>query len=505
MKEILRMDSITKTFPGVLANSNVTISLQEGEILTLLGENGAGKTTLMNILYGLYRQDSGQIFLDGEEFEIKTPSEAIRHGIGMIHQHFMLVPVMTVAENIILGSEPRRGWEVDYAAAKARIGTLSDTYGLKIDPDARINQLSVGQQQRVEILKALYRDAKILIMDEPTAVLTPQESDELFKILRGFTRENKSVIFISHKLKEVMAVSDRITVLRRGKVVDTLPVDQVNENLLAKLMVGREVIFQLNKKPQELGETLLEATHLTIRDSRGQVAVKDVSFAVQAGEIFGIAGVDGNGQAELIEAINGIIPVESGEVFLGGEKVTGNSPLDLYRRGLCHIPQDRRDQGLVLSLVISENLLLRDYEKKEYCRWGLIDRKKMHAMANRAIEDYDIRTPTCMLQAGNLSGGNQQKVVLARELSGNPSVIIAMHPTRGLDVGAAEYVQQKLIEARDRGAAVLLVSTELLEVLSLSDRVAVMYEGSLLCVVDPKEISTEKIGKVMAGCRLEDA
>lgn len=499
MATILKMESITKSFPGVLANDHINLTVNAGEVLALLGENGAGKTTLMNILYGLYKPDAGKIFVRGEEVEISSPLKAIDLGIGMIHQHFMLIPVLTVAENIILGAEPAKGMRLDLEQAKKRIVELSEHYELQVDPDAYVWQLSVGQQQRVEILKALFREASILILDEPTAVLTPQEATELFKILRGFASENKAVVFISHKLKEVMSVSDRVTVIRQGRVVDTIPTKEADEKLLARLMVGREVLFNIEKQENVKGQDILEVSNLTVRDLRGHQAVKNVSFALAEGEVLGIAGVDGNGQAELVEAIAGLVPIESGDVYLDGEKVTGCSPFELSQKGLAHIPQDRRSQGLVGPMDIAENLILRNFYRTPFCKNGILNRKAIEDFAVEAIDFYDIRTPSWKVQVGKLSGGNQQKVVLARELTGNPKVIIAMHPTRGLDIGATEYVQQILVETRNRGAAVLLVSTELQEIMALSDRIAVMFEGRIMGILDGKKADIETIGRMMAG------
>ena len=503
MNEVLKMEGITKSFSGILANDDINISLNKGEILSLLGENGAGKTTLMNILYGLYVFDSGKIYINGEEVNISSPLKAIEVGIMMIHQHFMLIPEMTVTENLILGSEPRKGIKIDVDLARKNILDLCKRYNFAIDPNSYVKYLSVGQQQRVEILKALYKNFAILILDEPTSVLTPQESKELFKMLKTFSKEGKSIIFISHKLNEVMAISDRIAVLRKGKVVGTLPTSKASEKLLAELMVGREVISKIDKGENRklFNEPFLKVDRLKVCKNRDQLAVKDVSFNISRGEILGIAGVDGNGQVELVQAITGISCVESGHIYIDGEEITGKSPSLLYEKGLCHIPQDRRVRGLVCDFTIWENLLLRKYEHKPFSNFGFINKKLAQSYAEEVIEKYDIRTTNCKLQISKLSGGNQQKVVLARELADNPSVIISMNPTSGLDVGAIEFVQNCLLKARNAGAAILFISTELQEILTLSDYMAVMYEGEISNIFKAEEVDINTIGKMMGGVK----
>jgi len=503
MKEVLKMEGITKSFSGTLANDDINISLNKGEILSLLGENGAGKTTLMNILYGLYTFDSGKIYINGEEVNISSPLKAIDFGIIMIHQHFMLIPEMTVTENVILGSEPRKGLKIDMNLARKNILDLCKHYNFTIDPNSYVKYLSVGEQQRVEILKAIYKNFNILILDEPTSVLTPQESKELFKMLKTFSKEGKSIIFISHKLKEVMAISDRIIVLRKGKVIDTLPAKKTSGKLLAKLMVGREVIFRFDKGENRklFNEPFFKVINLKVRKNKDQLAVKDISFNISRGEILGIAGVDGNGQLELVQAITGMSSLESGHIYLDGEEITGKSPSFLYEKGLCHIPQDRRARGLVFDFTIWENLLLRKYEHKPFSNFGFINKKLAKSYAEELVEKYDIRTTNSELKASKLSGGNQQKVVLARELEGNPSVIISMNPTRGLDVGAIEFVHNCILEARNAGAAILLISTELEEVLTLSDYMVVIYEGEITNIFKPEELDIITIGKMMAGVK----
>ena len=504
MNEVLRMEGITKSFSGIPANDDINISLNKDEILSLLGENGAGKTTLMNVLCGLYAPDSGKIYINGEEVNISSPLKAIKYGIRMIHQHFMLIPEMTVIENIILGSEPRKGLKVDMDLARKDILDLNKFYNFAIDLDSYVKHLSVGQQQRVEILRAVYKKFTILILDEPTTVLTSQESKELFKMLKMFSKEGKSIIFISHKLKEVMAISDRITVLRKGKVVDTLPASKANEKLLGELMVGREVIFKIDKGENRKlsNEPFFKVDCLNVRSIRNQLSVKNVSFNISGEEILGIGGVDGNGQIGLVEAITGVsFSINSGHIYLDGEEITGKSPSLLYKKGLCHIPQDRRARGLVCDFTIWENLLLRKYEHKPFSNFGFINKKLVQSYAEELIEKYDIRATNCRLQVSKLSGGNQQKVILARELADNPRVIIAMNPTSGLDVGAREFVYNILLEARNAGAAILLVSTELQEVLTLCDYMAVMYEGEMSNIFKPEEVDISTIGKMMGGIK----
>ncbi|MFL5926132.1 MAG: ABC transporter ATP-binding protein [Gaiellaceae bacterium] len=496
---LLELRGITKRFPGVLANDKVDFQLQSGEVHALLGENGAGKSTLMNILYGLYTPDEGQILLRGEPIELGSTKAAIEHGIGMVHQHFMLIPVMTVAENIVLATEPRRnGVLLDYDAAHKRVRELSDRYGLLVDPDARVDRITVGQQQRVEILKALYRGAEILILDEPTAVLTPQEAKDLFEILRSLKAQGKSIIFISHKLNEVLEIADRVTTLRRGVAVDTIAAAGATEEGLARMMVGREVLLRVDKKPPSPGEALLEVESLTVVDDRGLDAVRDLSLTVHGGEILGIAGVDANGQSELIDAIAGLRPVQSGRIVVGGEDVTHARAKDTLDAGLGHIPEDRHRRGLVLPFSLSENLALHAYRKPPMSLRGFLNPRAMLARARRLLKEFDVRGGTPATPAFALSGGNQQKVVLAREIDGDPKVLIAAQPTRGLDVGAIEFVHRRLVEQRDAGRAILLVSLELEEILSLSDRILVIYEGRIVGEFPPTA-TEEELGFAMTG------
>jgi ABC-type uncharacterized transport system ATPase subunit len=499
---LLELRGITKRFPGVLANDDVTFDLRHSEVHALLGENGAGKSTLMNILYGLYTPDEGQIFLRGKPIELGSTKAAIEHGIGMVHQHFMLIPVMTVAENIVLATEPRHaGVLLDYDAARKRVRELSERYGLFVDPDARIDRISVGQQQRVEILKALYRGAEVLILDEPTAVLTPQEAQELFEILRSLKTQGKSIIFISHKLNEVLEIADRITTLRRGVVVDTIPAAGATEESLARMMVGREVLLRVDKTEAHPAEPLLQVENLHVIDDRGLEMVRDVSFEVRAGEIVGLAGVDANGQSELIDAIAGLRHAASGRVVVEGRDVTGASARDAFDAGVGHIPEDRHRRGLVLPFSLTENLALHGgYRQRPNARHGFLSLRAMADRARRLLQEFDVRGGSPSTPAGALSGGNQQKVVLAREIDSDPKVLIAAQPTRGLDVGAIEFVHRRLVEQRDAGRAVLLVSLELEEVLSLSDRILVIYEGRIVGEFPPTA-TEEELGFAMTGGR----
>ncbi|HSC92387.1 MAG TPA: ABC transporter ATP-binding protein [Gaiellaceae bacterium] len=498
---LLELKGITKVFPGVVANDSVGFELRTGEVHALLGENGAGKSTLMNILYGLYHPDEGEIRLRGEPVRIHSPREAIDLGIGMVHQHFMLIPVMTVAENIVLGVEPHRaGVVLDLDEARERVRDISKRFGLAVQPDAKIQSISVGQQQRVEILKALYRGAEILILDEPTAVLTPQEADELFAILRSLQAEGKSIIFISHKLHEVLDIADRITVLRRGKTIETVPSAGATEESLAKLMVGREVLLRVEKPPAQPGEPILRVEDLHVFDSRGLEAVKGVSFEVCAGEIVGVAGVDGNGQSELIDAIMGLRRIESGRVVVGDEDITGDGAKDCLDAGLGHIPEDRQRRGLILDFTLAENLALHDYDSPPDSRYGWLFPRRLIEIAKRLLAEFDVRGGTPQTPASSLSGGNQQKVVVAREVNRNPRVLVAGQPTRGLDVGAIEFVHRRLVAERDEGRGILLVSFELDEILSLSDRILVLYEGRVVGEYDPS-VSEQELGIAMTGGR----
>jgi ABC-type uncharacterized transport system ATPase subunit len=498
-RTVLEMRHITKRFPGIVANDDVSFDLREGEVHALLGENGAGKSTLMNILYGLYHPDEGEIEIAGKPVRLGTPSAAIDAGVGMVHQHFMLIPVMTVAENIVLAVEPRHaGVLLDIGTANERVREISERFGLAVDPTALVEDTTVGQQQRVEILKALYRNADILVLDEPTAVLTPQEAQELFTIIRSLTAQGKSIIFISHKLNEVTEVADRITVLRRGKLIETLPAEGATEEGLARLMVGREVLLRVEKGVSAPRQPLLQVEELHVFDDRGIEKVRGASFDVRGGEIVGIAGIDGNGQSELIDAISGLRRSASGTVRLGGEDVTHESAHRHFGAGLGHIPEDRQRRGLVLEFSIAENMALHDYRKAPDSRLGWLFPRRLVERARRLVKEYDVRGGGAQTAAGALSGGNQQKVVLAREIDRNPQVLIAAQPTRGLDVGAIEFVHRRLVEERDEGRGVLLVSLELEEILSLSDRILVMYEGRIVGEYPPTA-SEEELGVAMTG------
>jgi ABC-type uncharacterized transport system ATPase subunit len=502
---VLELRGITKQFPGVLANDQVDFDLRRGEVHALLGENGAGKSTLMSILYGLYTADSGEILLNGKPVSISSPKDAIELGIGMVHQHFMLIPVMTVTENIVLANEPlRAGVLLDQAAAERRVKEVARTFNFAVDPHARVQNITVGQQQRVEIMKALYRNADIVILDEPTAVLTPQEAQELFQILRTLTREGISIIFISHKLNEVLEIADRITVLRRGKRVETIPREGATEEGLARSMVGREVLLRVEKKPAQPGDRLLQVEDLVVRDDRGLEAVRGVSFDVRAGEIVGVAGVDGNGQTELIDALTGLRHVASGRITVGGEDLTRATARQALDAGMGHIPEDRQRRGLVLEFNLAENLALHDYGREPFSHLGWVNPRRWLRWAAGLLREFDVRGGGPTTRGGSLSGGNQQKVVVAREVARDPSVLIAAQPTRGLDVGAIEFVHRRLVEQRDAGKAVLLVSLELEEILSLADRILVIYEGRIVADFPP-DASEEEVGIAMLGAGRREA
>jgi ABC-type uncharacterized transport system ATPase subunit len=502
---VLELRGITKQFPGVLANDHIDFDLRRGEVHALLGENGAGKSTLMSILYGLYTADSGEILMNGNPVTISSPKDAINLGIGMVHQHFMLIPVMTVTENIVLANEPvHAGILLDENAAEQRVEEVARTFKFAVDPHARIENITVGQQQRVEIMKALYRNADIVILDEPTAVLTPQEALELFEILRTLTREGISIIFITHKLNEVLEIADRITVLRRGKKVETIPREGATEDALARAMVGREVLLRVEKPPANPGEVLLRVEDLHVRDDRGLEAVRSVSFDVRAGEIVGIAGVDGNGQSELIDALTGLRGVTSGNITVPGKDLTRATARETLDAGIGHIPEDRHRRGLVLDFSLAENLVLHDYRKEPFSRLGWINPRRWIRWAAGLLREFDVRGGGPTTRGGSLSGGNQQKVVIAREVSRDPSVLIAAQPTRGLDVGAIEFVHRRLVEQRDARKAVLLVSLELEEILSLSDRILVLYEGRIVAEFPP-DVSEEEVGIAMTGARQREA
>lgn len=496
---VLELRDIRKVFPGVIANDHVSLTLEPGEILALLGENGAGKSTLMNVVYGLLSPDGGEILVDDEPVKIKSPRHAIDLGIGMVHQHFMLVEPLTVTENIVLGREPGRYGVIDFATARKRVEEISARYGLRVDPDAKIIDLPVGMQQRVEILKALYQGARILILDEPTAVLTPQEVRELFAVVRSLVDEGLAVVFITHKLEEVMAVADRILVMRDGQPVGVTRPQDTDEIGLARMMVGRDVVLEVEKTPATCGADVLEVEDLHIMDDRGLEAVKGVSFSVCGGEVVAIAGVSGNGQGELVEAIVGLRNPKSGVMRLKGKDITRASARSSIEAGVSHIPEDRHRRGLVLEFDLADNLVLGDHRVAPYAVWGFMHPGLITAMAQKRIADYDIRTPSERVLASSLSGGNQQKVVVAREIGRNPELLVAAQPTRGLDVGAIEFVHRQILNERSAGKAVLLVSLELEEVLSLADRILVIYEGRFVRELMAEEADAETLGFYMTG------
>lgn len=500
----VEMKGITKRFPGVLANDNVNFELKHGEIHALLGENGAGKTTLMNCLYGFWQADEGEIIINGKKVEVTDPNDAIAHDIGMVHQHFMLVPPFTVTENIVLGQEPTKNSMIDYEQAKKDVESISKRYGLDVDPEAKVHDISVGMQQRVEILKALYRGAEILILDEPTAVLTPQEVEELVNIMGNLTDEGKSIIFITHKLKEVKSISDRVTVIRSGKWIDTIDTDSATTNDLAKMMVGREVILELEKEEANPGEVVLEVEDLYAKSNRDLMALNGASFSVKKGEILGIAGVDGNGQTELTEVLTGLREKESGTIRFKGREITKPQTKRLFEEGISHIPEDRQRRGLVMEFSLFENLILGRHDRKPYASKYNMNYKTIKNEAKRLIKEFDIRTPNENVYAKSLSGGNQQKLIIAREFDREPDLLVAAQPTRGIDVGAIEYIHNKLVEQRDNNKAILLLSLELDEILALSDRVAVIYEGEIIDILDIEEASEEKLGLMMAGAESEE-
>jgi general nucleoside transport system ATP-binding protein len=495
----LELRGITKRFGPVVANDRVDFDLRRGEVHALLGENGAGKSTLMSILYGLYHPDEGEMEVEGEPIEIDSPSTAIDHGIGMVHQHFMLVPVMTVAENIVLGAEPRSGaGMLDVSEARKRVKELSERYGLAVDPDAVIEDVSVGAQQRVEILKTLYRGARILVLDEPTAVLTAQETGELFEVLRALKADGVAIVFISHKLGEVLDIADRVTVLRRGKRIDTVPTEGATEQSLARLMVGRDVLLQVEKRDSKQGEPVLEVEDLRVRDDRDLEAVRGLSLEVRGGEIVALAGVDGNGQHELVEAIAGLRAPYEGSIRVGEKDVTGRGVRVTSDAGVAHIAEDRQLRGLVLAFTLAENLALREYRQPPLSSHGFLSVGTMKSRANELLEEYDVRNRDADLPASSLSGGNQQKLCIAREIASNPKLLIAHQPTRGLDVGAIEFVHRRLIAERDMGRGILLVSLEFEEVRSLADRILVIYEGEIVDEFRP-DVSEEDLGFAMTG------
>lgn len=504
MEPVLELRGITKRFPGVLANDHIYLKLMQGDIHALLGENGAGKTTLMNILYGLYKPDEGEIFVKGKKLTVETPNDAIHAGIGMVHQHFMLVPVFTVTENVMLGHEYlRAGGFLNRKKTAARIREISQQYNLQVDPDAYVKDLPVGIQQRVEIIKLLFRNADILILDEPTAVLTPQEVDELFSIMKTLVAQGKSIILITHKLREVMEFADQITVIRGGKVVGSAKKSETSQLELASMMVGRQILMSVEKKDADAKQVVLDVKNLKVLDARHQVAVKNVSFNVRAGEVLGIAGVQGNGQTELVRALTGLAHPVEGKINLQGKDITHSPVKEIIALGTAHIPEDRQKDGLVLIYSIEDNLILNTWYKEPFARNVVLQRKKILDNAAQLISKFDIRTPSPLTAVGNLSGGNQQKVIVAREFSRPIKLLVASQPTRGLDVGSIEYIHRRIIEKRDDGCAVLLVSTELDEIMQLSDRIAVMYRGQILAIVDPKTTTREAIGLLMAGVATE--
>jgi simple sugar transport system ATP-binding protein len=497
---ILEARGITKRFPGVLANDKVDLALRRGEVLALLGENGAGKSTLMNILYGLYHPDEGEVYVKGEAIKLNGPRDAIARGIGMVHQHFQLIPVMTVAENVTLGEEVTRYGEVlNRRAAVNRVRELSQRYGLAVEPNAIVEELPVGLQQRVEIVKALYRNADILILDEPTAVLTPQEAEELFRVMRDLSARGVSIIFISHKLKEVLAVANRIVVMRGGRVAGAARPAEATEASLASLMVGREVILQVPKGESQPGAAILQVDGLRALDDRGHPAVDEVSFEVRAGEVLGVAGVQGNGQTELVEVLTGLRHPTGGHFTINGQRFTSPTPRAVTLAGTAHIPEDRQRYGMVLPYTVADNLVLNTYFQPPFARGLQMDQQAVAKNAARLVEAFSVRTPTIDTRGGSLSGGNQQKVVVAREVSRSIKLLIASQPTRGLDVGSIEYIHRKIIEQRDAGCAVLLVSAELDEIMALADRIVVMYKGRVLATLPAKEATREQLGLLMAG------
>lgn len=505
MEYVIEMLNIRKEFGNFVANDNITLQLRKGEIHALLGENGAGKSTLMNVLFGLYQPEAGEIRVRGEKVNITSPNVANDLGIGMVHQHFMLVQNFTVTENIILGAEPRTGIKIDRASAREKVRQISEHYGLAVDPDAKIEDISVGMQQRVEILKTLYRGADILIFDEPSAVLTPQEIKELIQIMNRLIAEGKSIILITHKLKEIMEVADRCTTIRRGKYIGTVDIDEtMTQSRLAEMMVGREVNFNAEYSKATPQELVLDIKNLVVKDGRGIKAVDGLNLDIRAGEIVGIAGIDGNGQTELIEAITGLRKADSGEIFLNNKSIKNLKPRKVTESGVGHIPQDRHKHGLVLDYSIGHNMVLQTYYKQPYSKAGIMNYKQVMEKAKTLIEKFDVRTPSPETFARALSGGNQQKAIIAREVDRSPDLLIAAQPTRGLDVGAIEFIHEQLVLEREKGRAVLLISFELEEILQVSDRIAVLYEGKTVAFLDPKETNEIELGFLMAGGKKEE-
>ncbi len=500
MGYIIEMLNITKDFPGIRANDDITLQVEERSIHALLGENGAGKSTLMSILFGLYKAETGIIKIKGKEVEISDPNIATSLGIGMVHQHFKLVQNFTVTENIILGMEPRKGPFLDTASAEKKVAAISKLYGMAVDPRSKIEDISVGMQQRVEILKMLYRDAEILIFDEPTAVLTPQEIHELMQIMRRLVAEGKTILLITHKLKEIKAVADICTVLRRGRCVGTVPVAETSEERMAEMMVGREVNFHVEKAQAKPGETLLRIEDLEVKNSKGVMGVKKLSLDVRAGEILGLCGIDGNGQTELIQAITGLTKVEGGRILLRDVDIANMPIKERLDLGLGHIPEDRHRYGLILDFNLDENLVIHSYMRKPFAHWGVLNRKAIRSNADRLIVEFDVRTGQgAATPTRSMSGGNQQKAIVAREIDRSPDVFIVAQPTRGLDVGAIEYIHKRIVAERDKGKAILLISLELDEIIDVSDRVAVIYGGEIVGVVAAAETSENELGLMMSG------
>ena len=502
-ENVIEMRDITKVFGEFVANDKINLHLRKGEIHALLGENGAGKSTLMNMLAGLLEPTSGEIVVNGQVVELDSPSKAASLGIGMVHQHFMLVEAFTVAENIILGSELTKNGVLDIARATREINELSERYGLAVDPSAKVADISVGAQQRVEILKTLYRGADILIFDEPTAVLTPSEIDELMAIMKNLVKEGKSIVLITHKLDEIRAVSDRVTVIRRGKSIETVEIAGATNADLAEMMVGRSVSFKTEKQEAQPKEVILSIKDLVVNENRGVPAVKNLSLDVRAGEIVGIAGIDGNGQSELIQAITGLRKIESGSVELKGQSIVGLHPRQITEMSVGHVPEDRHRDGLVLEMMISENIALQTYYKEPLSKKGILNYTNIIGYAKQLMQEFDVRAASEIVPASALSGGNQQKAIIAREVDRNPDLLIVSQPTRGLDVGAIEYIHKRLIQERDNGKAVLVVSFELDEILNVSDRIAVIHDGKIQGIVTPETTNKQELGVLMAGGELE--
>lgn len=502
---VIEMRNITKSFGTFKANDQINLQVKKGEIHALLGENGAGKSTLMNVLSGLLEPTSGEILMSGEVINITSPTKANQLGIGMVHQHFMLVDAFTVTENIVLGNEPSQFGMLNRKEARAEILRVSEQYGLQVDPDAYVRDISVGMQQRVEILKTLYRGAEVLIFDEPTAVLTPQEIDELINIMHGLVKEGKSIILITHKLDEIKAVADRCTVIRRGKGIGTVDVADVSSQQLADMMVGREVSFKTDKKAANPQEVVLSVENIVVKENRGIEAVKNLSLEVRAGEILGIAGIDGNGQSELIQALTGLRKVESGHIYLGGDEITNLRPRKITEAGVGHVPEDRHKYGLILEMTLAENIALQTYYQEPMSQMGVLNYSEINDHARDLIKEFDVRTVSEVVPAKALSGGNQQKAIIAREISRDPELLIVANPTRGLDVGAIEFIHKRIIEQRDNFKAVLLVSFELEEILNVSDRIAVLHDGEIVGIVNANETSEQELGLLMAGSSLEKA